>query len=439
MKKTTTNLPFLNNLNTSVSVKCDDSTTFDDAVRDPKKKLPLSRTIQFISDRSNALHLCLLVPRTSMCQQYNQPRQDLPTCWKSKQFPTMTEGRKTALVVWVEGMSAESTSTNAEQRALYKENLCILHTECDQKGVDIFIFTDASIDQQIEDRCVYIKSIPLENYDDIDAFFNAQSFRGEANKDVKYGRIDMGKIMATSHILNKQHYDTVAMQDVGKVRSIVHLLKDDTLLKLTKQFGIIEGGGSFPENYTWITHKEATASWKWVLKALISFFKLRGDRMTNDTSLYSTLAVMLIRQHFIYNTLPTQKQILAGVIGTEKYMADRVEAISLPNLSLGGLFPCQYSFLNSERDLKVALKSMALTCDPFANLLTSETRFDASAVRRRTIALGLITSVMSQMRIQEDYKNQKKEETYYDGGPRPMEGAKIICSDELVENFVELE
>lgn len=418
-------LPFLKNLNNSISANCETSVTSKDA-RTEGTEMPLSRMIQFISDGSNALHLCLLVPRESMRLNYTERRNPLPPLQegcKFPTFPTLNKDRKTALVVWLEGMSM-----NTPNKTTYEANVTKLHKDCQQKDVDIFIFTDAFINKQIDDRCVYIQSIPFEEHSNIDEFLDAQQF-GCTPHDVKYGRIDLGKIMATVHILKRTHYDWVAMQDVGKVTSMVHLLQDETLLNLTCQFGIIEGGGSFPENYMWITHKSAIDSWNWVLRALIAFFTSQTNVMKFDSSHCSTLAVMLIRQHFIYKRITRRPNETFANIDDVTYMAERIQAISSPGIQLGGLFPCQYSFLNSERDLKVALKSMALTCPPFANLMTSESHFSPSAVQRRTIALGLITSVMSQMHIQEDYKNSS-------GHAMTMQGPRLVCSDELVDGFV---
>ena len=166
-------------------------------------------------------------------------------------------------------------------------------------------------------------------------------------------------------MLLQKGYEYVAYQDVGKVRSIVHYLNDPPITPhIVSQFGLITSGGGMVENYAWIAHQDTSASWFAVLAGLVKCFTEVTPRVlskrSSTTSHYATIAVSLIRQHYLFTRPDTTKSLECQQQFDKRPMFQSVMNAGYGPLDgsqsdLGELLPCQYTFVNSVKDLELAL------------------------------------------------------------------------------------
>lgn len=403
-----------------MKIKCNQTVRLEDVFNDAAE-VPISRITQFLSDRARCLHLCAVFPRRPMSKYYPEKRVALPPA-PSELKQNVTGERRLAMVIYVENM----LSPNAE----YVNNIKFIYRKCIKSDVDLFIYTDAFIDKEVDERCIYTQRTPLKVggalvHENIDKLLDvSKSTHVEAqlkngyrvlNWDRKYGRIDAFKMYATLDIL-RRGYDVVAYQDIGKVSSIVHFLNDPMTIALVEKTGLIQGGGSFPENYAWITHKSALKSWEYTLSALVQFLENPPPVKVGDTSYYSTLSTVLIRQHYVYTRadhIPFSLESLD--------MRRQIVNAAEPGKDGGSLLPCQYTFVNSKYDLNLAIKLNNLQCHEFNNVASNT--LDEGTMQKVVTNLGLLMLINSQLALQNDNTDINK-------------SAFIICADDQLHKLL---
>lgn len=409
-------------------------------------EIPIARIIQFLSDRSRCLHACALFPRASMdTRNYTAPRLTRLPPPPPVATPRTPDGLSqnpsatAALVLYVEGMH------NPNQT--YVSNVKAIYDKCVASGIDLFVYTDAPIDRAAEidsgvnARCIFTWSRDIivggathgnvdtlldVSVEQIKSFFSARPGFDPQSWDSLYGRIDTAKLYATLEIMRLNRYEVVAYQDVGKVKPIVHFLKDPTTKQLVTKVGMIQSGGAFPENYAWITHKKTLPAWEYTLLALVQFLRdpksirnIQNMRSLKSTSHYATLAPMLIRQHFVYSNAYNQPIVIDSLDkGTQ------VVRISLMTRDGGGLLPCQYTFVNSREDLLLARLLGNAACSHFSNLVYAQGDRNEATTQRLLANLGLLSIVGAQLDMQTDNKSNVEHLPF------------IQCADEQLDKLL---